>query len=89
MNTANDTLTLVIRLACELEHTHAPETLEVLARWKPALDAMLAGKTREEAIALVSHRDAPRHTGHEPDCADCPTPAECKAANRCAMMEKQ
>ena len=25
---------------------------------------------------------------YAPDCADCPTPAECKAANDCAVMRQ-
>ena len=39
------------------------------------------------ADGSFTYRPARRHTGYEPDCADCPTPAECKAANRCAVME--
>lgn len=33
-------------------------------------------------------RSTPARRGYEPDCADCPTPAECKAANDCAVMRQ-
>lgn len=29
-----------------------------------------------------------RDSGYTPDCADCPTPAECRAANDCAVMRQ-
>lgn len=50
---AQDTLTLVLRLFAENYDSHSPETLDVLRRWTPALNALMGGKSREEAIALV------------------------------------
>lgn len=52
-NAKLDVLALVLRLSGEDDASHAPETLEVLMRWRPALDAVLAGKSREEAVSLV------------------------------------
>lgn len=39
-------------------------------------------KHEVERLRLV----AERHTGYEPDCADCPDKAGCHAAGRCNMM---
>lgn len=63
---AHDALTLVLRLSCEPDSTHSPETLEVLARWKPALDAVLAGLSRSDAIALVVQSAGPDDSGWIP-----------------------